>query len=504
MDKHTDSPVLQEYLRILKQRRWTILAVTLICVGIGLAFSVLRPKVYSASATIKFQSQSEDVSVASPGSSLPVDVNQTASASANSRLVTRGDVVRAVKRRVRTAKSVSELQGDVEATVDPNSDLIVIKASTDNAELSAALANAFALETKRVVARNTRRGYQRDIDRLNTERKAAKDAQTQAIYRNATGRLVVLSQVSDPVEISRPATVPKTPASPKPVRDTLLALVVGLILGVGAAFLRHALDRRLRDRESVENELGLPVIGYVRDESLGLSRAAMNGSGEIPPERLEPFRVIRTNAAFMAPDREFSTVVVTSAMPEEGKSTVASWYAYVSAAAGRRTLLVDCDLRKPVISNRLGVEPTPGLSDYLARDAELADIMKPVNVPGPQSTETLTVIPAGGNVFEPAEALGSQRFQDFISTVTAEFDLVIFDSAPLLPVSDTLQLVLEIDQIVLCVRVEQTTRQQAQAGRQALGRLPAKPIGVVVTGARRTDRDEYGYYGYSSYASSSA
>jgi capsular exopolysaccharide synthesis family protein len=196
--------------------------------------------------------------------------------------------------------------------------------------------------------------------------------------------------------------------------------------------------------------------------------------------------------AFLAPDHAISTVAVTSAVAEEGKSTVGAWYASVSAAAGTRTLIVDCDFRKPRLAARLGVDSKPGLSDYLAGGAAAGDVVRVVDVQGPDAVP-LSFIPAGSPLFQPAETIASRKFRQFVREIADVYELVIFDTAPLLPVSDTLQLIPQIDAIVLCVRIGQTTRTQAHAAKGALSHLPTKPTGVVVTSVTRGD--DYYYYG---------
>jgi capsular exopolysaccharide synthesis family protein len=281
------------------------------------------------------------------------------------------------------------------------------------------------------------------------------------------------------------------------VRDTILALILGLLVGIGAAFLRNALDRRIKDSHQIQHELGIPLVGYVRADALGLAGVGRNGDSFVSEDDLEAFRILRRNVDFLAGDEEISSVVVTSALPEEGKSTVAAWFAYVSAVAGRRTLLVECDLRRPVLATRFGVDRAPGLSDYLAGEAKPKDVLRSVNVHGREAVDVLPLIPAGENTFQPTEMIGSKKFKAFLDQTTRAYDIVIFDSAPLLPVGDTLELIPQVDAVLLCVRLGQTTKDQAQAAKQAMTHLPDKPTGLVVTGVRRgSDDDYYGYYSY--------
>ena len=494
MHESPETKTLSDYLGVLSAHKGLIIIVTLVGIAVGVAYSTLRDPTYEATATIEFKNEAADLSVLTTGVQAAPDINPTQSAAANSRLVTRPDVVDAVQSHVDATMSNEELRDAVSATVQPDSDLVAITASAGNAQLAARIANEFALQTKLVDSRITRREFARDAERLQQTLKDEKSPSTAEAYAQAIARLRVLSQVADPVTITRPATVPDSATSPQPVRDTLLAGILGLMVGMGAAFLRNALDRRLADGREAERELGLPLVGYIRLATLGLAHQSMNGDSPVADEELEAFRILRTNVTFLAPDREISTLVVTSAMAEEGKSTVASWYAYVSAAADRGTLLVDCDLRKPVIASRFGIDARPGLSDLLAGDVELDQAVRRVDVEGVEPVAPLSVIPAGGDILRPAEMIGSRQFERFVEGVKREFELVIFDSAPLLPVSDTLEMIPALDAALLCFRIDQTTRHEANAASEALRRLPDKPIGLVVTGVHRGSEDDY--YGY--------
>jgi capsular exopolysaccharide synthesis family protein len=230
---------------------------------------------------------------------------------------------------------------------------------------------------------------------------------------------------------------------------------------------------------------------------------------------VESFRILRSNIGFLDVDRPIKSILVTSPLPEEGKSTVAASLATANAAAGKRTLLVECDLRRPCLSDRLAVNRSPGLSDYLAGQASPADIVQVVtltetgsnayakNGDDPPTAEAeagrLVVIVAGSQSIRPAELLGSQRFRSFLEEVGAAYDTVVIDTPPLLSVSDTLEIVPLADSVLLCIRADQTTRDQARAVQDALARLPERTTGIVVTGLKPGREHDYGYYSYAYY-----
>jgi capsular exopolysaccharide synthesis family protein len=494
---------LREQLAVLRARRGLVIAVTLIAIAIGVAYVVVKKPTYDATATVTFTNPATTLGIVTPGTQVVPDLNPEKTAAADTRIVTRDDVVTAVQSQLNNGMTTSELKDAVNATVQPDSNQVGITASTDKAEKSAAVANAFALQTKAAAQADARNKYTSDAKQLKAGLKAGGlDDTTKVAYETAIARLDTLSKVADPVDITRPASVPGSPASPKPARDIILAAILGLLLGIGAAFLRNALDRRVKDSNQIQSELGIPLVGYVRADALGLAGVGRNGDSFVSEDDLEAFRILRTNVDFLAGEDGITSLVVTSALPEEGKSTVAAWFAYVSAVAGRRTLLVECDLRRPVLATRFGVEKTPGLSDYLAGEAKPKEVLRSVNVHGREAADVLPLIPAGENTFQPTEMIGSQKFKNFVKQTTSAYDMVIFDSAPLLPVGDTLQLIPQVDAVLLCVRLGQTTRDQAQAAKEAMRHLPDKPTGLVVTGVKRGSDDDY--YGYYSYAGGSA
>ncbi len=293
------------------------------------------------------------------------------------------------------------------------------------------------------------------------------------------------------------------------MRDTILAGILGLIVGILAAFLRDSLDRRLTDAHDVQHQLQVPMLGYVEADALGGVGTSANGGGSEDDRGIEPFRILRSNLEFLSPERKVRTVAVTSPVAEEGKSTVAAGLASAGALAGKRVLLVECDLRRPVFAERFGIAAQPGLTDWAVGKAKPAEVLRQVNVDPHARTPAeeeeaaqleiatplpLTVIPAGSWAPRPAELLGSERFQGFLEQVGKAYDLVVCDCAPLLPVGDTLELIPQVDAALVCIRLDQTTQEQALAAKAAIEHFPPRPMGLVVTGVR-PGREGY-YYGY--------
>jgi Mrp family chromosome partitioning ATPase len=253
----------------------------------------------------------------------------------------------------------------------------------------------------------------------------------------------------------------------------------------------------------------MPLLGYVPEAVLGQSVAAgkTKARGTMSEDDLEGFRVLRTNIEFLDVDHPPKVLLVTSALPEEGKSTLASGLAAAYAVGGKRTLVVECDLRRPTFAARMGINATPGLSDYLVNRAEPREVLQSIAPPagssnGSEPSAVTTAVPfvaitAGSPAPHPAELLRSQRCRDFLAQVREAYDVVILDTCPLLSVADTLELLPCADAVVVCIRASKTTRDQARAAKGALSHFGSRPAGLVLTGTRVGD--DAGYQGYYSY-----
>jgi tyrosine-protein kinase len=267
--------------------------------------------------------------------------------------------------------------------------------------------------------------------------------------------------------------------------------------------VRDALDRRLRAPRDIDDELDYPMLARIRDDQLGKSLVSPNGKGPTPEAEFEPFRILRTNLEFLDPSGKLKSVMVTSGLPEEGKSTVALSLAASSAIAGKRTLLVECDLRRPSLAKRLKIPAEPGLREYLAGEATPQEVVQTCQVTGPSvgngsvaTTANLACITGGKLASNSPELLASDRCKAFFKQVSEVYDLVVVDTGPLLAVMDPMQLVDSVDGLLLCVRLSQATRDEARATRQLLERIPERPTGIVVTGVKAGEDELYGYYSY--------
>lgn len=510
---------VQDYLRVIRRRKILIAAVVVVFVGGALAISATQEKVYEAQASVNIRDVFSDLRfIPGGGNSLP-ELGPAQRAALSAEQITGPEVAGAAKRLLDSELPVGGLLARVDTQVGIQTNLVSITASAPEAAEAAEIANAFAAAAKRVIPRDVEARLKQTERNL---RRQLKDARDDSDFPGPVGvlklqlsQISILRQISEPVEIARQASAPGAAVSPQPARNAVLGAILGLVFGLIAAFGRDSLDRRLRTVREVHDGLGIPVLGKVSEAAFRSAGLVRNGLPMLETD-FEAFRVLRTNLAFAGPGETPRTVVVTSGLPEEGKSTVAMSLASAAALSGHNVLLVECDLRRPSFERRLKIKRSPGLADYLSGAASPAEILQVVDLDAPLSfngagatkdaaaamkpevsTRKFVCIAAGSQSSGAAELLATARFHDFLEKVRKAYDLVVLDTGPLLAVVDPLEIVPLVDMVLVCARLERTTHEEAHATRDALGHLPDKPMGAVVTGIKRgtADASDY-YYGY--------
>ena len=297
-------------------------------------------------------------------------------------------------------------------------------------------------------------------------------------------------------EILQRATVPSSPASPKPNRAAVIGGFAGLLLGFALALVREQLDRRLRGAKDLGDTFDLPILANVPT-----SRSLANKGGRsveaLPPADREAFQMLRANLRFLNTDKELHSVVVTSAASGDGKTTVALNLAKADASVGRKVLLIEADMRRPSIGTVLGIEGPAGLATYLAQPAtQLADVVHRVAVTqGSNGSAALEmdVVVAGAIPDNPSELINSKRMIKLIAEAEATYDLVVIDTSPVGIVADAIPLMSEASAVIVVSRVGRITSVEANALRDQLERIDAPAFGLVANFAGARDKS-YGYY----------
>jgi len=293
------------------------------------------------------------------------------------------------------------------------------------------------------------------------------------------------------------ARVSSTPVSPQPVRNIGLALVLGLLLGVGAAVLRELLDTSLSSAEDIADVTTAPVLGRINADNAAARRPPGAVLTDATPWS-ESFRVLRTNMQYVEVDHDQKVFVVSSSLPGEGKTTTAVNLAITLALAKQRVVLVECDLRRPLIASRLSLDDSVGTTSVLIGKVHLRDAMQQYDDTG------LWVLSSGPIPPNPSELLQSNAMEKLIGELRDDFDIVILDAPPLLPVTDAALLAAQADGALVVVRHGKTTRDQLGHAIERIEAVGGKAVGVVVNLAPTIKKGRsygygygYGYYGYS-------
>src|SRR5664280_1723134 len=292
------------------------------------------------------------------------------------------------------------------------------------------------------------------------------------------------------VEVVESARLPSSPVSPKPTRNVGLALVLGLLLGVGLAVLRETLDTTVKSTQDLQERVGAPVLGVIGFDPDAKSRPLIV-QADPHSSRAEAFRQLRTNLQFVDVDHRPTSIVVTSSVSEEGKTTTTANLAISLSQAGIRVALVEGDLRRPRMAEYLGIEGAVGLTTVLVGRASLDDALQPWGDAG------LLVLPSGATPPNPSELLGSQGMADLLRELESRVDLVLIDAPPLLPVTDAAVLSVIASGSLLVVRHGRTGLEQVSTAIESLRRVDAHLFGVILNMAPTKGPDAYRYgYGY--------
>ncbi|GLX05151.1 polysaccharide biosynthesis tyrosine autokinase [Microbispora sp. NBRC 16548] len=286
------------------------------------------------------------------------------------------------------------------------------------------------------------------------------------------------------------AEVPKEPVAPQPLTNMALGALIALFAAVAGLVLRDRLDTTVKTAETLQQVARssiLGVIGYERDAK----RHPLILRDQGRSSRAEAFRSLRTNLQFIGVDRQPKSLVVTSCLPGEGKSSTSVNLAITMAQAGWRVVLVDADLRRPSVPRYLGIEGGTGLTDVLIERARLRDVIQTWGQPG------LSVLPSGRIPPNPSELLGSRGMRSVLAQLTEEYDMVIIDAPPLLPVTDAAALGAICDGALLVVRHGKTRREQVLRAGELLSSINARLVGTVLNFVPAKHGSYYGYgYGY--------
>ncbi len=291
------------------------------------------------------------------------------------------------------------------------------------------------------------------------------------------------------VEVVSGPVLNPIPVSPDPVRDTVVGLLLGLLLGLAAAVLRDLLDVTVKTADTLREVASAPVLAVVPFDAAARHSPLVMDT-RTPSARAESMRHLRTNLQFVDVDNPVKVIVVTSSVPDEGKSTTAVNLAIAFAEAGRSVLLIEADLRRPRVADYLGIEGAVGLSNVLAGQFPIGDVLQQ------WGSHPLWVLPSGSVPPNPSELLGSRHMAILLMEQRDEYDLIIIDTPPLLPVTDAAVVAARADGAVLVAGSGRTPQQRIRTAVASLRAVDSRLLGCVLNKQRGKSGAEYHNYPY--------
>jgi polysaccharide biosynthesis transport protein len=445
---------LRDYVEILRRRWVSVVIVALAGLALGAVISLVMTPAYTATTRLFFAVEgSESVSDLAQGSTFAEKQMSSYAEVATSPLT-----LEPVTRKIQLSTDAATLAKSISAHVPPETVILEISATDPDPTLAAAIANAVGSEVSDVAAQ------------LSPER--------------ADGSRAVQATTL------APALVPTKPSSPHVLRNLALGLVLGTLLGIGVALLRHVLDTKVRTENDIRAVTEAPILGSIAfDERVPSHPVIVRDDPLSAPA--EAVRRLRTNLQFVNTTEHAQVIVISSSVPQEGKTTTTINLAVALAEAGARVIVVDADLRRPSIATYLGLEGGVGLTTVLIGRADLDDVLQP------WQSSRLDVLPSGQIPPNPSELLGSPSMQKLLADLAERYDVVLLDSAPLLPVTDAAVLTKMAGGALLVAGADRIHRPQLEQAIDSLRTAGAHLHGIVLNKISRQDGNAYRYgYGY--------
>jgi succinoglycan biosynthesis transport protein ExoP len=501
---------LERALGVLRRRAPWILLCFVLVAGAAFGFSKHQTKKYTATASLVFNNNQISQQVAGL-QAINDSSNQQAQQSTNLKLVQLGDMAEKTANKLGQGLTKEKVKEALSISAQGESNVVDVSATSASPALAADIANTY---TEQFVKeqQNSNHDYYASALKLVDKQLASLSPKQKAgtaglALQDRAQSLGVLAELRNGnVEVAQAATVPTSPSSPKTSRNTALGGVLGLLLGLGVAFSLERFDRRIREPKDLEAVYGLPLLGVV-PESSALSRSARRGGDAraiLPPGEAESFQLIRAHLRYFNVDRQLRTLLVASAAPGDGKTTIARHLAAAAATMGSSVLLVEADLRRPTLAQQLNVQSGPGLADVLigaVMQGEATQVIDMDALPSGDDAKgrTFEVLVAGATLPpNPGELIESHAMETLLERAQSTYDLVVIDTPPLTAVSDAFPLLRKVDGVVIVGRVGRNRRDVAERLHETLTGAGAPLLGVIANGFKARRNAPYSYaYDYS-------
>jgi polysaccharide biosynthesis transport protein len=491
---------------ILRRRLLLIVLSVVVVAGAAFGLSELQTKEYSASASLLFRNPGFAEELFG-NSTLTTSTDPAREAATNQWLVglkvvgeqTSEKFTKLSPKQVSAMVSVSPAAGEADA--------VDVTATSADPQQAQNVANAFARQfiafragterTKLIQAKNLAEQSYNALSPAQQE-----GPRGEALSKGAEKLGILASLQTGNAELVQPAELPTSPTSPKPTRNAILGAMLGLLFGIGLAFLLERLNRRLRDPDEVRDSFELPVLGTIPESKAITASNEGVAAPDLPFQENEAFRMLRASLRYFSVDQEMRSLLITSHTAGVGKSTV-SWNLARVAASSVKAVIVETDLRNPTLARQHGLAMGPGLAEVLTHQADLDAAIQAKELASREngassSHRALDVIVAGSLPPNPAELLESKTMKEVLAQLAERYELVVIDTAPVGVVADAYPLLKQVDGVILIARMNKTTRDSAQHLREQLARLNTPVLGVVANAVKRnrnSRRYGYGYYG---------
>ena len=438
---------LRAYLRLLREQWLLLFFFVVVLTGVAVLVTFLTPKSYEATAQVLVSSST----TADPSIQAQSNAYVSTQVPTYAKVIGAPEVIKYIQQDLHTGLSGRQIRDKLTASAETSTSIIDITATDGSAAQAASLANSAA------------RGFIQAIEG----------------YSNSVKLF-----------LTGPADQPASPSSPDATLNILLGALLGLLLGAAVAVIRDILDNRIKTAEMLGKVAKSPVMGIVVDDPATERHPVASRTGS-PSVRAENFRQLRANLQFANIDQHPRVIAVTSSLPAEGKTSVALNLASTFAETGFSVCLVDADLRRPSVADALGLIGPVGLTSVLINQIELSDALQ-------QAGSNLYVLASGPIPPNPSEVLASSYVREVIRSLLERFDYVVLDTAPLLPVADGSEVAALADGTLLVARHGVATEPNVEHAVQALERVDARLVGVILNRLPRgRDAREYGYSYYS-------
>jgi succinoglycan biosynthesis transport protein ExoP len=495
IDQETQQPPQARYLDALRHHWVLVLALVGLAVATAATYSFTASPRYEAKADIL-------VTPISSGDETFIGINllregvQSRSVLTAARLVETLNVAERVKESLDLPDSARSLLASIEVEPQQQSNILTVVATADDPEKAAALANGFAESLLDARSEVFQEELEAVVQRLQLRLEAIPQAERTSPEAVAISqRLGDLSAVrggKDPtLQIANPAAEPESPVWPRPALSIAIALLASLLVASGAALTLEVVNPRVRAEETLLMEQRLPILTRVPRMSTKAIRDVLAGKA-LPGDVREAYRTLRANLSSASAGGSFPhTILVTSSVPGEGKTMTSVNLARTLAQGNLRVILVDGDLRRPMVSSFFGVPSHRGtFAGLLLGHTEVKDAL----VPAPGYGDGMQLVLASPEHGLLIDLLQTERVERVLAELRGEADVIVIDSPPLTEVADALILADAVDAVVVAVRLGHTGRTQLIQLRRMLAQRGITPAGFVVT-TRKRSRGSGGYYG---------